>query len=78
MADAIVKALKKLSPKQQKIFKNILMDIQNRSIDTYDIKQLKGRKDIFRIRKGDYRIIFLMDNQNIQILALEKRRDTTY
>lgn len=78
MADAIVKALKKLSPKQQKIFKNILTDIQNRSFDTYDIKQLKGRKDIFRIRKGSYRIIFLMDNQNIQILALEKRGDTTY
>lgn len=78
MADPIVKAFQKLSPKQQLVFKRLFLDIKNRAIDSYDVKQLKGHKNIFRIRKGEYRVIFLMDKENIDILALEKRNEKTY
>lgn len=78
MADPIVKAFQKLSPKQQIVFKRLFLDIKNRTIGSYDVKQLKGHKNIFRIRKGEYRVIFLMDKYNIDILALEKRNEKTY
>jgi mRNA-degrading endonuclease RelE of RelBE toxin-antitoxin system len=78
MADPITKAFQKLSPKQQIVFKSLFLDIKNRAIDTYDVKQLKGHKNIFRIRKGEHRIIFLMDKESVNILSLEKRSEKTY
>jgi mRNA-degrading endonuclease RelE of RelBE toxin-antitoxin system len=78
MADPIVKAFRKLSSKQQLVFTRLCIDIKNRAIDKYDVKQLKGNKNIFRIRKGEYRIIFFMDKDTINILALEKRNEKTY
>jgi mRNA-degrading endonuclease RelE of RelBE toxin-antitoxin system len=78
MVDPIVKAFKKLSTKQQLVLTQIFIDIKNRTIDTYDVKQLKGHKNIFRIRKGEYRVIFFMDQEHIAILVLEKRNEKIY
>lgn len=76
--DKIEKALQKLRPKEKEIFKQLLADIRRGSTALYDIKKLKGRDDIFRIRKGDMRIIFRKTKTSIKILALERRNDTTY
>ena len=43
-----------------------------------DIKKLKGYQDIYRIRKGDLRIIFRTKNKIIFILAIERRSEKTY
>ena len=32
----------------------------------------------YRIRSGDYRIIYTLEKQNISVLKLEKRREDTY
>jgi mRNA interferase RelE/StbE len=34
-------------------------------------KKLKGRKNQWRIRVGDYRIIYVIDDMNLQIKILE-------
>lgn len=78
MSDKITKALARLTPKERKLFKNILEDIQAGNLGSYDIKRLAGRDDIFRLRKGTYRIIFRMKDTMIMILSLERRSDTTY
>lgn len=41
-------------------------------------KSLKGRKDIFRVRKGDVRIIYRIQKGEVFILAIERRSEKTY
>lgn len=77
--DKISKALKKFSLKEQKNVKEILSKLENNSLDGFDIKKLKGRGDIFRIRKGKIRIIYKTNKGgDIFVLAIERRNDKTY
>lgn len=43
-----------------------------------DIKKLKGYADVFRLRKGDMRIIFSKDGDSISLIAIERRRENIY
>lgn len=77
--DKISKALKKFNVKEQKNVKIILLKIKNNSLNGLDIKKLKGHSDIFRIRKGEIRIIYKIDKSgDIFILTIERRSDNTY
>ena len=74
----INKALKKLNKKEKITIKEILINIENENTKNLDIKKLKSRDDIFRVRKGRIRIIFHKKKENISILSIEKRTDQTY
>ncbi len=76
--DKISKALKKLSLKEQKRLKEILNKIKEGKIDDYQVKKLKTHDNIFRIRKGRMRIIFLKKDNKFFLLAVERRSDNTY
>lgn len=78
--DKIEKALKKLSDKEKKQFKQLLLLIQSSKLANLDIKKLVGHDDIYRVRKGNFRVIFRMNEKTntIKILALERRSDRTY
>ncbi|MCH7605281.1 type II toxin-antitoxin system RelE/ParE family toxin [Patescibacteria group bacterium] len=76
--DKISKALKRLSPKEQKRIKELLLKIKKGDLVGLDLKKLQGRKDIFRVRRGDLRIIFQKKSKNITILAIERRSEDTY
>jgi len=76
--DKIKKALKKLSEKERKMVKNILAKLQKEDVRDLDVKKLKGRDDIFRIRKRNIRIIFQKTGKGIFILSIERRREKTY
>ncbi len=77
--DKIEKALNKLSDKEKKIVQTILEQLHNKQLRNLDIKKLKGRNDIYRVRKGKIRIIYRIDDLGkIFILAIERRTDTTY
>jgi mRNA-degrading endonuclease RelE of RelBE toxin-antitoxin system len=78
MVDKIEKALKKLTEKERKTIKSILIKIQNEKTKDLDVKKLKGRDDIFRVRKGIIRVVFRKSNENISILSVERRSDKTY
>ena len=43
-----------------------------------NIKKLKGREDIFRVRKGNLRIIYRIEKEEIFILTVERRSEKTY
>jgi mRNA-degrading endonuclease RelE of RelBE toxin-antitoxin system len=77
--DKLQKALGKLSQKERGSIKEALALLQSDRTETLDMKKLKGRDDIYRIRKGAVRIIFRRDEKGkIFILAIERRSDTTY
>lgn len=46
--------------------------------DDLDVKKLKGKINIFRVRKGKFRIIYHIMKNSISIISLEKRSDHTY
>lgn len=76
--DKIQKALKKLSPRERRRLKFILLKIERGDLGGLDLKKLKGRDDIFRIRKGDLRVILRKDGDSVKILTLERRGSKTY
>jgi len=78
MADKIAKLLAKLPPKQLAIIKAVLEQILNGNYDGLDIKMLKGQKDIFRVRVGNYRIIFKIVDKQPRVLAIAQRNEKTY
>lgn len=76
--DKISKALRRLSIKEKTQIKEILRQLHNNNLLELDIKKLKGRNDIYRVRKGDIRIIYRIINEEIFILAVERRSEKTY
>ncbi|MBI5254578.1 hypothetical protein HY932_02245 [Candidatus Falkowbacteria bacterium] len=76
--DKIAKALKKLSPKERSELKKILEKINRSDFLNLDILKLKGKNDIYRVRKGTIRVIFNKTDATIKILTVERRSDTTY
>ncbi len=76
--DKIAKALKKLTPKERRLFKELLRTIRQSGLEGLDVKKLIGRSDIFRVRKGDLRVILKVNGQAINILAIERRSEKTY
>ncbi|MEA3449595.1 MAG: type II toxin-antitoxin system RelE/ParE family toxin [Patescibacteria group bacterium] len=76
--DKLAKALKKLLVKEKKQVKAIFASLKRYDFDGLDIKKLKGRDNIYRVRKGNLRIIYYNKEKEISILALERRSDNTY
>ncbi|MCF7860343.1 hypothetical protein K9M09_01855 [Patescibacteria group bacterium] len=78
MMDKIEKFLAKLSASEKSILRSILLLIKKSDFTRLDVKRLKGQSDIFRVRKGKFRIIYYQSNSTIKILSLERRSDNTY
>mgnify|MGYP001558439530 CR=1 FL=1 len=76
--DKISKAIHKLNPKEREQIKAILVKLSQGQLKDLDTKKLKGRDDIYRVRKGSLRIIYRVHNGQIDILAIQRRSDTTY
>jgi len=76
--DKIEKALNGLGLKERKILKNILLQVSRDDFRNLDLKKLKGKKDIFRIRKGNIRIIVYKTDDSIKVLSIEQRNSKTY
>ncbi|MEK9175630.1 MAG: hypothetical protein AAB795_03525 [Patescibacteria group bacterium] len=76
--DRISKFLKKLSQKERLAVADVIACITAYDFSHLDIKKLKGEQGLFRVRKGDIRIIFQKTEDEIFILSVERRSDTTY
>ena len=72
------KLLSKFDREDRVILEHIIDRIISLSWDSLDIKKLKGYQDIFRLRKGKLRIIFIKTGKNISIINIERRKETTY
>lgn len=77
--DKISKAINKLNGKERQTVKKILLSMRNGELAGLDLKKLKGRDDIYRVRKGKIRIVYRTGkNGEIFILTIERRSDNTY
>lgn len=56
--DKIEKFLQQLSKKDRQMMLIILADIRRLELKKYDVNPLRGYKGIFRLRKGNIRIVF--------------------
>ena len=78
IVNKIDKALRKLVPKEKERIISIIKALQSGRFDSLDVKKLKGESDIFRIRKGNMRIIYQIRNNQVFILKIGHRKETTY
>lgn len=77
--DRIKKALRKLSPKERTLLRQIMERIINGDFSDMDVKKLKAADDVYRVRKGTMRVIFRQrTDKGFDILAVERRSDITY
>ena len=77
--DLMEKALAKLLPKERDLTKVLIVRAVENNLAGLDIKKLRGWNDVFRIRKGDVRIVYRRTKDGrVNILAIERRSDTTY
>lgn len=79
MVDRIRKTLGRLSSKERAQLIDVIRRIKANQIADLDVKKLQGRTDVYRVRKGSFRVIFrkIPDVDNV-IIAVERRSDTTY
>lgn len=76
--DKIEKSLRKLSSKKRSLIEAVIMKLLHRQFDSLDIKKLKGIDNHFRVRVGNYRIVFFDVEKNLKIKSILKRDDKTY
>lgn len=78
--DKITKALRKFFEDEKSVVKDILKRLYGGNIGPdLNIKKLSGYNDIFRVKKGKIRIIYLMnEDKSIKILSVTRRNDNTY
>ena len=66
-----------IKKKAKKFIDKLLMPTKKRIIEAInllpygsDIKQMKGHDDLFRLRVGDYRIIYTVDNGELIVYVI--------
>jgi len=81
-SEEILKILKKgqLPKEVFLLFHNAFLSIDlTKDLNLFDIKSLKedskSLRKYFRIRKGKYRSIFYIENEDIYIIAIDKREE---
>ncbi len=80
--EAMLKRLKKgLIPKEIFVhFNNAFLSIDiTKDLSLFDIKQLKlsenAKRVYYRLRKGKYRSIFYIEEEDIYVIAIDKREE---
>ena len=76
--DKVEKALKRLTDKEREQIKWLLRRLASGNLRGLDIMKLKGREDVFRVRKGNLRVIYRAEGKEIFILSIERRSEKTY
>lgn len=70
--------LSKFDKKDREILEYLIGRITSLNWRSLNITKLKGYQDIFRLRKGKIRIIFIKVGKNIRIISIERRKEDTY
>lgn len=73
-----LKQLRKIPRRHRDRIEIALQLLFARDYSTLDRLQLKGYENIFRIRVGNYRIIYHDDGEEIILKAIPRRDENTY
>lgn len=76
--DKIQKALKKFSVKEKRLVDETVEKLMALHWTGLNIVKLKGNLNLFRVRKGNLRIIFRVQDKEVEILAIDRRSEKTY
>ncbi len=76
--DKIEKILRKMSRKDRKQVEAIMKKILFRDFTGVRCEKLKNYKSLFRIRIGNYRVIYFDDGNDIELKGIKRRNETTY
>ena len=82
--DLVSKFLKKLDHKKRQEIEALLFQIKQKEFAQLYIKKLKDSGSVFRVRKGNMRIIFSVrkgrtpKDPEVSIVSIGFRSDTTY
>lgn len=71
----IQKFLSKLSKKEKAEFLIIFQDILILSLDGYNVMKMKGYDNLYRLRQGRIRALFVKENERGIITAVGYRKD---
>lgn len=74
----IERQLRRIPKKYQERIFIAMAQITARQFAALDHKQLKGSDHLFRVRVGNYRIIYFDDGKKIIFEAVRKRDEATY
>lgn len=75
MVDKVTKTVQKLTPKQYKIVIETMKKIRVLDLDWLDVKPMKGFKNKYRVRLWKIRILFFVDNWEVEITEVWFRWD---
>jgi len=78
MPDRIQKFLRKMTKKQRHEIERLVAQIVLGELGGLDVKKLQGGQNVYRVRKGNIRIIYRLTDNDATIIAIERRSDTTY
>lgn len=76
--EKIEKQLRKIPKKYQERIFAAMAQITARQFTALNRKQLKGFDHLFRVRVGNYRIIYFDDGETIDFESVRKRDEATY
>ena len=72
------KLLSKFNKKEAAILITLIEKIISLDWHGLDVKKLQGHGDLFRLRRGKIRIIFIKHEKIISIIAIKHRNEKTY
>jgi mRNA-degrading endonuclease RelE of RelBE toxin-antitoxin system len=75
--DRIKKLLQKVSQKERAVLEEILKNVSTGDGKTYKAQKLQGG-DLYKIRKGRFRVLFHFDNGEAVIDSIRLRSEKTY
>lgn len=73
--DNIQKFLKKLTPKEREVLLWLITKIIALDLKNLDIKKLTNHEDLYRVRKGKFRVIFRKETDRWVLLDINYRWD---
>jgi mRNA-degrading endonuclease RelE of RelBE toxin-antitoxin system len=76
--DKNLKFLKRLQAQERIALEQVLKRLLVRDIKTLDIKKLSGYRDVYRVRVGNIRVIFLDTETHVEVLEISRRSGKTY
>lgn len=71
--DKIEKILRKMGKKEQEVMMLLMLQIKADYTAIPGIKKLQGRRNLFRVRVGQYRLIFRVGVSGVEIVRITKR-----
>lgn len=76
--DKIQKLLARLTEKERQQILETIIALEAGKILNSNIKKLRGHQNVYRVRAGKLRIIFLNTEDEIKILEIARRNEKTY